>query len=145
MRKSPMSAGTQGSLGLIASNRSNRPKAGPEYRSRLRTGQPRNCGSVLWRCKTFISSTKCPRPAAMGQQASYSTRTVGCFPGGTAAEAWSWPLTPYNAEATNEWSEASTSTYTAISWTGKILLYGRHKHAIHNSRLHAYGVRWEGD
>jgi len=90
--------------------------------------------------KVYASKTCCS-----GLTNFLFNRTVGCFPSGTAAEAWSWPLTPHNAEAKNEWSNTSTSTYTSVPCTGTILLYGTYKQAIHNSRLHAYGLQWEGD
>jgi hypothetical protein len=41
-------------------------------------------------------------------QASYTKGTRGSFPGGKAAAAWSWPLTPSGAEVKNAWSYTST-------------------------------------
>jgi hypothetical protein len=48
--------------------------------------------------------------------ASYPMGTMGSFPGGKAAGAWSWPLTPSNAEVKNEWSYTSTPQYAFMPW-----------------------------
>jgi len=34
------------------------------------------------------------------------------------ARAWRWPLTPYSAEVKNEWSYATTPSYTIMKCTG---------------------------
>jgi len=65
----------------IASNRSNRPKAGPEYRSRLRTGQPRNRAGIPATEEIFCSAERSDRlwgaPNLM-----FSVYTSGAFPKG---------------------------------------------------------------
>jgi hypothetical protein len=47
---------------------------------------------------------------------SYPMGTRGSFPGGKAAGAWSWPLTPSSAEVKNAWSYTSTPQYVSMAW-----------------------------
>jgi hypothetical protein len=48
--------------------------------------------------------------------ASNPIGTRGSFPGGKAADAWSWPLTPSSAEVKNAWLYTSTPQHDFMAW-----------------------------
>jgi hypothetical protein len=49
--------------------------------------------------------------------ASYPMSIRGSFPGGKAAGAWSWPLTPSSAEV-KEWVDLHLHSTNTPSWSG---------------------------
>jgi hypothetical protein len=66
--------------------------------------------------------------------ASYPMGTRGSFPGGKAAEVWSWPHTSaYCRDQKNAWSYTSTPQYAFMAWCS-VKSTGRHPPVCINVR-----------